>query len=78
MDRLINAAIFLVTLALVILTFRRRGKWSFDNARKSFRFFTVQSNAFCAAAALIMCVSPQSRAAWLLKYVGTAAVASPC
>lgn len=74
MDRLINWAIFAITLVLVILTFYKRGQWAFDNARKSFRFFTVQSNALCAVAALLMCLFPEARWAWTFKYVGTAAV----
>lgn len=74
MSTAINAIIFLITLALVARFFWKDGAWSPGNARKAFRFFTVQSNAFCAAAALTMCLFPAARWAWTLKYVGTAAV----
>lgn len=70
----INAIIFAVTLALVIRCFKREGQWAFENGRRAFRFFTVQSNAFCAISALLMCLAPGARWAWLAKYVGTAAV----
>lgn len=70
----INAVIFAVTLILVILTFRRDGRWALGNARSAFRFFTVQSNALCAVAALLMCLFPDAHWAWMLKYVGTSAV----
>ena len=74
MSRIINAVIFAVTLALVARAFYRDGRWALDNGRKAFRFFTVQSNAFCAVAALMVCLAPGQRWAWLMKYVGTAAV----
>ena len=75
---LINGAIFLVTLVLILLFFRNDGKWDVDKVRSAFRYFTVQSNALCAAAALLMCVfgtaGEPPRIVWLLKYMGTAAV----
>lgn len=74
MSALLNALIFAVTLVLVILAFRRDGKWSFEAGRHTFRFFTVQSNALCALSALGMLVAPGARWAWMFKYVGTAAV----
>ncbi len=74
MSAIINAVIFAVTLALTVLTFYRKGTWSADHARKAFRFFTVQSNVFCGAAALLMCLFPGQGWSWTLKYVATAAV----
>ena len=57
---ILNLIIFLVTLVLVLRLFWKDGHWSPAYARSAFRFFTVQSNAFCAAAALLMCLAPQS------------------
>ncbi len=74
MSAIINAVIFAVTLALTVLTFYRKGTWSAGHARKAFRFFTVQSNVFCGAAALLMCLFPGQGWSWTLKYVATAAV----
>ena len=69
-----NACIFFITAILVLRVFRKDGKWSAANARNAFRFFTVQSNAFCALSALCMLLYPASRWAFLFKYTGTAAV----
>lgn len=74
MSAIINAVIFAVTLVLTVLTFYRKGTWSAGHARKAFRFFTVQSNVFCGAAALLMCLFPGQGWSWTLKYVATAAV----
>ena len=74
MSAIINAGIFAVTLALTVLTFYRKGTWSAGHARKAFRFFTVQSNVFCGAAALLMCLFPGQGWSWTLKYVATEAV----
>ena len=74
MSILFNMAIFLITSALTVRFFRKDGKWSIQNGKKAFRFFTVQSNVFCAVSALLMCIFPGSRAVWLVKYAGTAAV----
>ncbi len=74
MDFCLNLLIFLITLILVICFFRKEGRWDSGNVKKAFRFFTVQSNALCAGAALLMCLAPGSDWAWTLKYVGTAAV----
>nr|AHF24322.1 hypothetical protein [uncultured bacterium Contig17] len=69
-----NLAIFLITAAIMPRVFRKDGAWSLENSKTAFRFFTVQSNVFCAVSALLMCLFPHSRAAWLIKYAGTAAV----
>ena len=74
MDRYLNAGIFLVTFLLLLRFSRNGGRWDIPRLRKVFRYFTVQSNVLCAAAALLMCVLPDARWTWLLKYVGTAAV----
>lgn len=70
----INLAIFLITAAIMLRVFRKDGRWSPENGKAAFRFFTVQSNVFCALSALLMCIFPASRAVWLVKYAGTAAV----
>lgn len=74
MDLLLNALIAGITLSLLLFFSRKGGSWNPGNLRKAFCFFTVQSNVLCAAGALLMCFAPQSVAAWLLKYLGTAAV----
>lgn len=73
-DKLINGAIFAITLVLVIRFFRKDGKWNPERGKFAFRFYTTLSNVLCAASALLMCLAPESRLAWLLKYIGTAAV----
>jgi len=70
----LNALIFIITAVLVIRIFRKDGAWDTQKARYAFRFFTVQSNVFCAASALGMLLFPASRWAWICKYIGTAAV----
>ncbi|MCR5675237.1 MAG: hypothetical protein K6G16_05945 [Lachnospiraceae bacterium] len=71
---MINLTIFLITLIILILFFRKDGKWDTERAKKAFRYFTVLSNTFCAIAALLMCINPENRVFWMLKYVGTVAV----
>ena len=51
-DILLNTAIFAVTVFLLVRFARKDGKWAPDRLRVAFRFFTVQSNVLCAAAAL--------------------------
>ena len=69
-----NCAIFLITVFLTARIFRKDGTWDVHGARKAFRFFTVQSNVFCAFSALCAALFPSSSWAWTLKYIGTAAV----
>lgn len=75
---IINAIIFLTTLAIVITYFRKDGAWKLRDGLKAFRFFTVLSNVFCAVAALTMAASQAGGsvppAVFLLKYLGTASV----
>ena len=77
-DIILNLLIFLVTLALVVLFFRKDGKWEPEQGRFAFRFFTCQSNVLCAVTALLTAVLRLAgnlpEWVWLLKYIGTAAV----
>ncbi|MBQ1742053.1 MAG: hypothetical protein II045_03050 [Oscillospiraceae bacterium] len=73
-DRIFNAAIFLLTLVIVVRFFRKDGTWSAQQGKIAFRYFTVQSNVLCAVGALCLLLAPGARWAWMLKYVGTAAV----
>lgn len=74
MDLILNALIAAIMLALVLWFSRTDGRWSIRRLGPAFRFFTVQSNALCAVSALLMCFFPQTGWAWMLKYIGTAAV----
>ena len=74
MDTLLNAAIFLITALLTVRLFRKEHHWDLQRGKWAFRFFTVQSNVLCAVSALLMCLWPESRFAWTMKYIGTAAV----
>lgn len=75
---IINAIIFVTTLIILILCFRRDGTWQIRPGLKAFRFFTVLSNALCAIAALMMAVSQLGGAVpsfvLLMKYLGTVSV----
>ncbi len=78
LDIILNLLIFLVTLVLVVLFFRKDGEWVPERGRFAFRFYTCQSNVLCAAAALLTAVFRLAgnlpEWVWLLKYIGTAAV----
>ncbi|MBR2822901.1 MAG: hypothetical protein IKE24_04370 [Clostridia bacterium] len=74
MSFFLNMVIFVLTAVLMIRIFRKDGKWDLTRGRFAMRFFTVQSNLFCALSALMMCLFPESGWAWILKYMGTAAV----
>ena len=73
-----NAAVFAITAFFTICFFRKDGRWDTGRGRKAFRFFTCQSNVFCATAALLTAVSQLTGSLpdwiWILKYIGTAAV----
>ena len=73
-DRILNALIVLITLTVLLRFLRVEGKWNWPQLKLAFRFFTVQSNCLCALAAALLCLFPGAGWAWLLKYVGTAAV----
>ena len=66
--------IFSTTLVLVVLLFHDGTRWSLKLGIRLFHYFTLQSNVFCAAAALLRCIAPEAHWVWVLKYVGTAAV----
>ena len=73
-DILLNLLIFAVTLWLVMRFPKKDGQWIPERWRTAFRFFTCQSNVFCAFTALFMCLLPGANWVWVLKYIGTAAV----
>ena len=73
-DIVLNALIFAVTAVICVGFFRKDGRWDMGRCRAAFRFFTVQSNVLCGLAAGLMLLWPASRAVWVLKYLGTAAV----
>ena len=72
---LINLTIFVITLVIILAFFHTDGHWDTGKGRGTFRFFTCQSNALCAAASLLMAIAQTAgtvpRAVWLLKYLGT-------
>ena len=78
MDVVLNLLIFLITAALLVLFFRKDGRWAPERGKYAFRFFTCQSNILCAISALLMAVSQLTgnvpQWIWTLKYTGTAAV----
>ena len=74
MDIVLNLLIFLITVVLVVRFFRKDGKWDAGNGKKAFRYFTVLSNTFCAAAALLVCIDPANGVFRMLKYTATVAV----
>ena len=77
-DILLNLLIFTVTAFLLLRTARKDGEWMPDRVRMAFRFFTVQSNALCAAAALAAAAASLAgeMPEWIriIKYIGTSAV----
>ena len=78
MDIVLNLLIFLVTALLVALFGRKDGQWAPEKWRIAFRFFTCQSNVFCAGTCLLTAIFSMSGEVpewvWILKYTGTAAV----
>ena len=78
MDPVLNFLIFVITLLILVLFFRKEGNWDPDRVRKTFRFYTCQSNVLCALSALAMGIArlagdvPQW--VWLFKYIGTVSV----
>ena len=75
---IINAVIFLTTAILLPLRFRKDGCWDIQQGLKSFKYFTVLSNALCALSALVLLISEvggsASPAALMFKYLGTVSV----
>lgn len=74
MEIFLNVLISSLTLVLTIRFFRKDGTWHIRNGAAAFRYFTVLSNVFCAAAALLMCFASSVSWVWTLKYIGTVAV----
>ena len=74
MDRILNALIALITPLTLAVACRENGAFSGAKLKQAFRYFTVQSNVLCSAAALLLCLFPAVRWIWVLKFVGTAAV----
>ena len=75
----VNTGVFLVTLVLAVLFFRKDGKWDAGRGKNAFRFFTCQSNVLCAAACLLTAVGAVGGGeipVWIriVKFVGTASV----
>ena len=77
-DAILNFLIFGITFYLIARYARQDGKWALKRLKTVFRFFTCQSNVFCAAAALLTGVFLLAGGVpeWVrtLKYIGTAAV----
>ena len=77
-DILLNLLIFLITTALMLNVARKDGQWKPEQWKKAFRYFTVQSNVFCAAGCLLTAIfaiaGEVPEWVWLMKYTGTAAV----
>ena len=70
----INLIIVVITAIIVVKRFKKDGKWSLNNGRIAFRFFTTQSNVLCALSALAICLYPEETWAYYFKIIGTAAV----
>lgn len=79
-DIILNFLIFVITLVLLVRFARKAGVWVPERLKYALRYFTCQSNIFCAATALLTAVALLAgnevvpRAVWTLKYIGTAAV----
>ena len=79
LDVILNLLIFVCTALCYLLCFRtEEGTWSAAKGLGALRYFTLLSNLFCALASLLLALSllrgGASRALWLMKYIGTAAV----
>ena len=79
-DIILNLLIFGITLMLLIRFARKDGAWTTEKLKVALRYFTCQSNIFCAVTALLTAVSLLAgnssvpRWIWTLKYIGTAGV----
>lgn len=78
-DIIINFAVFSVTAGLIFFSHYEKGKVDLPKLRRTFCYFTCQSNVLCAVACLLMAVAAIAGRIpewiWILKYIGTAAVA---
>ena len=78
MQIILNLLIFLCTAWAYIGCFHDEEGWRLQRGLAVLRFFTIQSNLFCALASLALVISLPAgfvpRWIWLWKYIGTAAV----
>ena len=76
LDRLTNIFIFIYTAGSVISCFRKDGRWDKTAGLYSLRFFTILSNIFAGAAALLIALAlPRPPYwIWLIKYIATCSV----
>ena len=78
MSVFLDLVLFLCTALAYLSCFRGEEGWSGKRGLGALRYFTLQSNLFCALAALALALALLGGAAprwiWLWKYVGTAAV----
>ena len=78
MQIILNLLIFLCTAWAYIGCFHDEEGWRLQRGLAVLRFFTIQSNLFCALASLALVTSLPAgfvpRWIWLWKYIGTAAV----
>jgi hypothetical protein len=73
-----NLIVVVFTAVCLCVCFRKDGKWSVQAGLRALRFFTTLSNVLCAVASLLVLLTLRQGVPfgiWLLKYIGTAAVA---
>ena len=73
-----NLIVVVFTAVCLCVCFRKDGKWSVQAGLRALRFFTTLSNVLCAVASLLVLLTLRRGVPfgiWLLKYIGTAAVA---
>lgn len=75
---ILDLILFALTFTAVFSCFRTDGHWDVKRGLNVMKYYTVQSNILCAITALTIAVcillGGVPRWAWLLKYIGTAAV----
>ena len=73
-----NLIVVVFTAVCLCVCFRKDGKWNMQAGLRALRFFTTLSNVLCAVASLLVLLTLRQGVPfgiWLLKYIGTAAVA---
>ena len=73
-----NLIVVVFTAVCLCVCFRKDGKWNMQAGLRALRFFTTLSNVLCAVASLLVLLILRQGVPfgiWLLKYIGTAAVA---
>lgn len=77
-DLILNLVIAFVTPFFLIRFHLREGRKEPGKTREAMRFYTCQSNLLCSVAALLYALAslagPAPDWAWIVKYIGTAAV----